>query len=185
MAEISIDKLSAAYPARRLRASDADALLEVCAGNATYFRYMRGAPDKAHIIDDLTRRPPGTDARDKYFVGFFDGGQLVAALDLIAGYPDRQTCFIGWFIVRRERQGRGFGTALLSGVLAEAGRHFGRARLAYVSDNPESAAFWKKNSFADTGETKDCGAYTLRLAERVLRQDGQKEKEDPARCAIS
>ena len=63
MAEISIDKLSAAYPARRLRASDADALLEVCAGNATYFRYMRCAPDKAHIIDDLTRRPPGTDAR--------------------------------------------------------------------------------------------------------------------------
>lgn len=41
-------------------------------------------------------------------------------------------------------------------------------RLAWVQGNPQAAAFWHKNGFAETGTVYDMGAYTVVEAQREL-----------------
>ena len=58
--------------------------------------------------------PPGREPQDKYYVGYFAGdGTLLAVMDLILGYPQEWTAFIGFFMVSAARQGTGLGSALV------------------------------------------------------------------------
>ena len=54
---------------------------------------------KASILDDLQAVPPGKTLSDKYFIGFYDGETLAAMMDLITGYPNPATAYIGLFMV--------------------------------------------------------------------------------------
>ena len=58
----------------------------------------------------ISRRGSG---EAKYYVGFYDGDILVAIMDLIDGYPDSDTAFIGFFIMNRQLQGRQIGTSII------------------------------------------------------------------------
>lgn len=34
---------------------------------------------------------------DKYYIGYFEGEKLVAVMDLILNFPNKETAFIGFF----------------------------------------------------------------------------------------
>mgnify|MGYP000597566553 CR=1 FL=1 len=87
---------------------------------------------------------------------------MIALLDLIAGYPEPDTAWIGWLILDQSCQGRGLGSRLVEALLeglSEAG--FARVKLAYIKGNPQSRHFWQKNGFALTGQRtpNENGAY--------------------------
>lgn len=66
---------------------------------------------------DIPAIPPGKSKGDNYFVGFFKGCELIAVMDLIAQYPDKETAFIGLLMVDEKFQHAGVGTAILSDSL--------------------------------------------------------------------
>ena len=116
--------------------------------NDQYYRYCGGETSPGRIRQDLTLCPPGIPLAQKYYVGFFAAGTLVAVMDLVDGYPDADTAFIGFFMMNKSLQGRGVGTALVSEVLAYlTALGFAAVRLGIDKENPQSNHFWRKNGF--------------------------------------
>ena len=146
------EKLSSRYAVKPLTEGDVPDIYAVCRGNPLYYQYMRVPLTPEGIREDLTALPGGKSLEDKTFVGFYESGRLVAFLDLIAGYPDQDTAYIGWFMVERSRQGAGVGTGIISEAAAFLKeRGFRRIRLGYMQGNQQSGSFWAKNKFVPTG----------------------------------
>lgn len=112
--------------------------------------------------------PPHTAPEQKYYIGFFDGASLIAIMDLIRGYPDDDTAFIGFFMLDIDQQGRGVGSALVAEALAYL-QTLGctRCMLGIDKDNPQSNHFWRKNGFQITREAQQERGVIL-VAEKCL-----------------
>lgn len=105
---MQLQSLSRRYTVRQLMETDVDAMLALCSGNPQFYRYHPPMATKASILDDLQAVPPGKTLSDKYFIGFYDGETLAAMMDLITGYPNPATAYIGLFMVDAAQQGRGY-----------------------------------------------------------------------------
>ena len=163
-----LSKFSAKYRVRYMKDSDADAILGFCLQNDQYYRYCGKQPSRELIFHDLHLTPPNTSPDAKYYVGFYDGELLVAILDLIDGYPDSDTAFIGFFMMNRQRQGRRIGTSIIQELclcLKETGLK--QVLLGIDKENPQSNAFWAKNGFSVIREVEQ-EEGTILLAEKCL-----------------
>ena len=152
---LDYQQFSKEYTVRPLIEDDLEAMLALCLSNPLYYEHLKMQPTLENLREDLTALPPDKTMEDKYFVGFFSGERLVALLDLIDGYPQAGTAFIGWFMVDAAEQGKGSGSRIISDVVAycrQAG--FGKMRLGCVKINPQSKHFWQKMGFSATGESK-------------------------------
>lgn len=89
-------KLSSKYLVRRMGECDAERILALCRGNPLFYQYASTEPTLEQVLGDMSITPPGIDAKDKYYIGFFDGETLVAVMDLIDGYPEPDIAFIGF-----------------------------------------------------------------------------------------
>lgn len=165
---LSFSSLSSHYAVKRLSEEDLPDVLSLCKGNPTYYAHMKTAPTLENLREVLSALPEGRTMDHKYFVGFYEGGRLAAILDLITGWPNRDTAFIGWFMVHKDFQGAGTGSAIIGGVLTALKEHFAYARLGYVKGNRQSAGFWLKNQFLPTGEESEREDYTVVLMQRML-----------------
>lgn len=99
---------------------------------------------------------------DKFFVGFYEAEQLVALLDLIVGYPDAETAYIGWFMMRAELQGKGIGSSIVAEILSFLEKEsFCCVELGYIKGNEQAEHFWRKNGFSATGTEVRTENYTI------------------------
>ena len=163
-----LSKLSTQYHVRPVHDADADAILAFCLQNDQYYRYCGKQPSRELILHDLRITPPNTSADAKYYVGLYDGEILVAILDLIDGYPDSETAFIGFFMMNRQLQGRQIGTRIIQELclyLKETGLK--RVLLGIDKENPQSNAFWAKNGFSVIREVEQ-EEGTILVAEKGL-----------------
>ena len=165
---IDIARLSSQYEVRALGEADAEEILRLCRANTLFYDYCEARPTREQILNDLRVTPPGKDRSDKYYLGFYRDGTLMAVLDLIDGYPAPEIAFLGFFMMNAAFQGPGLGSALI-GELAAALRELGKTavRLGIDKGNPQSTHFWKKNGFAILREAERPG-WTVLLAERGL-----------------
>lgn len=117
----------------------------MCQGNKLYYRYCQAELSREQILSDLYIRPEGLREDDKYYLGFFKDEVLVAVLDILDGYPDEETCFIGFFMVNILFQGQGIGSEIIESLLAYI-KKVGKAKVLLGIDkgNSQSKAFWQK-----------------------------------------
>ena len=165
---MDIQSISSRYTVRVLNGADADAVLALCRSNPQFYAYTEAEPSAEQIRSDMTRTPPGTDPSAKYYMGFFDGPDLVAVMDLIDGFPSPKTAYIGFFMTDRPYQGTGIGTSIIreaAAFLKQAGKT--AVRLAIDKGNPQSSRFWEKNGFEVLYET-DVNGWTKLVAEKSL-----------------
>lgn len=149
MRDVKIEGLSDTFRVRTLSPGDMDLMYGVCCKNKIFYQYHPPFVTKESILADMTDLPPGKGYEDKFFVGYFDGDTLVAIMDLIRGYPDPETAYIGLFVMNMDYQGKGVGSAIVTeckNYLRRVG--FSRIRLAVDKGNPQSNHFWRKNGFA-------------------------------------
>ncbi len=165
----NLAKISAQYAVRRLGDADVAQIYGLLASNSLFYRYCPPPPTPQRVQQDMALLPPGKTAREKYFLGWFDGAALVAVGDVVCGYPDSECAFIGLFMTAVPLQGRGVGSAIVKELLEFLRRQgFARARLCYAGGNPQSEAFWRKNGFLPTGDEKLAEGYTKVVMERSL-----------------
>lgn len=160
---------STRYRARLLSPEDVPQVVALCRGNPLFYRYCPPFVTGERVLADMRALPPGKKAEDKYYTGFFDGDRLIAVLDLILGYPGEDTGFVGFFMTDASIQGRGIGSSIIGELcraLKEAG--YREARLGWVKGNPQSAHFWHKNGFRETGASYETDGYTVVIARRDL-----------------
>lgn len=148
MNNINLKLLSDTLTVRKLHATDADLIYNLCADNQLFYQYHPPFVTRESILQDMEALPPGKDASDKFYVGFFDEEVLVAVLDLILDYPAKGTDFIGFFMMNANLQGRGAGSKIIQECLAFLKTTGCRkVRLGVDQGNPQSSAFWQKNGF--------------------------------------
>ena len=110
---IDISKISKFYDIRRLDDSDVDIILSFCQKNTQFYEYCEAEPTREQVLNDLRVTPPGIGFSDKYYIGFYQKETLVAVMDLIDGYPEPEIAFIGFFMMNKDHQGHGVGTAII------------------------------------------------------------------------
>ena len=167
------DALSGAVTSvRKLSHSDLPALLSLCLGNPQYYAFLGEEPTMDALAAEMTELPPGCSPNQKSYLGFFDaGGDLIAVLDLVRGYPAERCAFIGFFMVGVSRQRAGVGSSLITRLLDRLrGEGVSRVRLAYVEGNEQSRHFWRKCGFVEAGAPIDQGEYKVVPMERSLAQ---------------
>jgi len=166
---MDVSRLSQKYTVRCLAQSDVPLIYTLCRKNELYYKYCPPFVTHESIIHDMKALPPGKTLQDKYYVGFFEGDELIAVLDLIAGYPNDSMAFIGFFMMSSERSMKGVGSEIIS-ELCKSLKHMGYCgiRLGWVAGNPQSEHFWHKNGFKETGVTYATDGYTVVVAEREL-----------------
>jgi RimJ/RimL family protein N-acetyltransferase len=168
MKRLDVSQFSPRYAVRELGERDVTAIYDLCRTNPQYYAFSDTALTRDDITRDLTLLPPGKDRCDKYYVGFYEDGRLIALLDLIGDYPVAGCAFIGFFMVTAARSGAGVGTGIIRTLCAALGREgFGAVELCYQTENPQAEHFWRKNGFAVTRET-DHQYGRMAVARRTL-----------------
>ena len=165
---IDISMLSSHYIIRELNEADVDNILRFCKENTQFYQYCEAEPTREQILNDLHITPPGVDKSSKYYVGFYQNEDLVAIMDLIDGYPNQETGYIGFFMMNKAFQGKQIGTSIICEVatyLKALGKK--SIQLGIDKDNPQSTHFWKKNDFVVIREVERNG-WTILVAEKTL-----------------
>ena len=155
MRNIKIEKLSQKYTIRKLIEDDVDMIYDFCSKNKQFYLYCGQDVTKESILNDIRITPPNIPMNQKHYIGFFEENQLIALMDLIDGYPDEQTAFIGFFMVKHDLHNQGIGTAIINevtSVLADLG--FTQSRLGIDSTNPVGLHFWQKNGYKIINEVQ-------------------------------
>lgn len=161
-------QFSTQYQVQQLTEADLEQVLALYQTNPLYFEHFPPLPSLESLANDLVDCPPGKELSDKFFLGFWDKNDLIAVLDLIAGYPTADTAYLGLFMVDANRSGQGLGSRIMAELLSQLTPNFKKVRLGYVETNPQSSRFWTKVGFYPTGEVKELAGKTIVLAEYAL-----------------
>lgn len=109
-----IDQLSKYYSCRILTEKDIPSILSLYESNPLYFQHCPPEPNFATVKEDMLCLPEGKAKADKFFVGFWNGFDLVAVMDFVYAYPDEETVFIGLFMVDQAYQRKGIGSHIVT-----------------------------------------------------------------------
>ena len=166
---MDISKLSNRCHVRYLDRADVGIVLALCGKNSLYYQHCPPTPSEESILRDMEALPPGKGIADKYYIGYFQDEALIAVMDLILGYPDEKTAFIGFFMTDTAVQNQGIGSRLIEEACSFlCGIGCSRVRLGWVKGNPQAEHFWYKCGFQETGLSYKTGPYTVILAQRAL-----------------
>lgn len=166
---MKIQDLTTKYDIRKLNETDIETIYQLMQGNPLFFHYCPPMATHQSILDDMKALPPRTTDEDKYYIGYFKDGCLVAVMDLILNFPNRETAFIGFFMMNKEFQGRGIGTEIINECcLCLKGEGYQHIRLGFAKGNPQSEAFWSKNGFKRTGVEDVQERYTVVVMQRSI-----------------
>lgn len=167
--KFKIEDISSQYLIKQLTESHIPEICTLCKSNPVYYEYMKTEPTPETIKEVFTALPPGKTMEDKFFVGFYKGRQLIAIMDLIIGYPDIKTTYIGWFMVDKDFQGNGIGTVIIKEALSILKEeNFSAVRLGCIKENEEGKKFWLKNGFHATGTESKADNYTVLNMQKYL-----------------
>lgn len=165
-----ISKLSSIYSVRRLLPNDIDEIFELCGKNKLFYEYHPPFVSKESIAEDMSALPAGKDYCDKYYIGFYDHGRLISVMDLILGFPQGDTAFIGFFMMDTASQGKNIGSQIIHECLTYlSDLGYRSVQLGVDKGNPQSNAFWKKNKFTQTGKVTKFDASMILTLERILK----------------
>lgn len=169
--------MHAAVGLRLLGGDDEASLQRVLEAAPAYALAVTGAlPAPTDARDTLSDLPPGSARADKSVLGVEADGHLVGCIDLVRGYPNPSTVFLGLLILDEAHQSRGLGGATYAAAesLVREWGGFDRIRLAVVRTNDSVVGFWERMGFRATGEVKPyhAGTFTSEcmLFEKQLHQ---------------
>ncbi len=157
---LDINALSTSHRVQRLTEADIAEVYALCKSNMKYYGYTNSAPTVESLTQIISRVPEGAREGSKHFVGFYEGDRLVALLDLITGYPEKDDAFIGWFMVDGALQRQGIGSRIFADVRAAmSARGYDYLALSCEKGNTEAEAFWKAQGFKAVKENHTHTAF--------------------------
>ena len=154
---------------RELTEVDIPSVLELYRTNMEYFALTGESPDEDTVKSDMSELPEGKSKKDKHFLGFFREGRLEGVLDILEGYPDTDTIYIGFLMTDRRKHRQGTGRE----IMRYADVHFfqnkyKKIRLSVIKENRTALAFWKSLGFDFTGEEKQWRNTAVCIMEKEI-----------------
>ena len=114
---MEIKSLSKRFYVRKLDRNDVEMIYDMSCENNIFYRYHPPFVTKESILEDMEALPPGKSYDDKFYVGFFENENLVAIMDLILDYPEKEIAFIGLFMTNIQYQNKGIGSKIISEIV--------------------------------------------------------------------
>ncbi len=166
--QFDIGMLSSQFTVRRITEAEISKVYRLYRENRRYYRDLKTKPTLRGLTEVVSELPEGTAPECKHFVGFFDSEErLIAILDLITGYPEKNDAFIGWFMVDIKMQGQGIGSQIFADVRAAMGSlGFDFLSVAVSRENSDAIDFWQKQGFAFSGKELEWNGRNVALMER-------------------
>ncbi len=168
MKSCDTQKVSSRYDARELDTSYIETVYNLFTTNPQYSEYCGASVDRDMIAEDIAKRPKKLNKNDKHYLGFFDGGNLIAVMDFLMRYPDSESAWIGFFMVDGNQSRTGIGTSIINefiNYVVTLG--IKRIGLGFEISNPQSSYFWKKNGF-ETEKIVDSPSGRIAVAYKRL-----------------
>ena len=163
--------LSTEYRVVNAEQVDPEALYTLYCSNRHYFEHFSLEMSREQLEEDMTILPEGCDKDQKHFLVYLKEEVPVALLDLIEGYPDEGTCYIGLFMVDVAFAGQGIGTRIITELCESLSkRRYKKIRLAYGKNYPQAEHFWTKNGFVPVKEAALEKYGALIVAQRELNR---------------
>ncbi|AEB48800.1 GNAT family N-acetyltransferase [Aeromonas veronii] len=136
---------------RRLQTSDAPALQRLFEQAPSYQAAVSNAPLSAQAgEEELVACPPGLPLSDKHLIGRWEQGELTAVIDLLRGYPNPDTAYLGLLLVGEPWQGSGRGQSLyLHACTLASSWGATRLRLSVIASNESALSFWLRRGFTE------------------------------------
>lgn len=145
---MEINHLSTLFYVRNLDKDDVEQIYELSCGNDIFYQYHPPFVTKESILEDMEALPPEKKYDDKFYAGFFENESLVAIMDLILDYPEKEIAFIGLFMTNKQYQHKGVSSKIISEtVVYLKSLGYKKIRLGVDKGNPQSYSFWAKNHF--------------------------------------
>lgn len=149
---INIKSFSSEFKVRKLNEDDLSEIYKLCLGNPKYYKHCPPLVTFDSIIEDMKALPPNKGYEDKYYIGYFNNDELIAIIDLIDKFPNDETAFIGFFMIKKEYHNQGIGSSIVNELISYLKRlDYKYMRLGYSANNEQSKSFWVKNGFVPTG----------------------------------
>jgi ribosomal protein S18 acetylase RimI-like enzyme len=122
--------------------------------------------------DTLTAIPPNCSIEQKHVLILKQRGAPVGVADLIQGYPDQETAFLGLMLLREDHQRRELGKSFYRMIEERVIQILKckKIRLAVVDSNPV-IPFWEKMGFKLTGDSKPHEGRNLKSVKRVMEKE--------------
>jgi GNAT superfamily N-acetyltransferase len=145
------------YSMRLLAQEDLPALQALYEKCQDYMLLVDGHPAGENAAqEEFQVVPPGKSADDHFLFGIVDAGnELAGLLDVIRGYPEADTWWIGLLLLTPDIRSQGIGRKVLEGFaeyVIEAG---GKAlMLGVVKENARACRFWTRMGFELIRETE-------------------------------
>ncbi|EQB2599010.1 GNAT family N-acetyltransferase [Aeromonas salmonicida] len=136
---------------RRLLATDGPALQRLFELAPAYQAAVSHEPLSARAAEEaLVAYPPDLSLSDKYLIGHWEQGELTAVIDLLRGYPNPDTAYLGLLLVGEPWQGSGRGQSLYLHACTLA-RSWGATllRLSVIASNESALSFWLRRGFIE------------------------------------
>ncbi|WP_225047788.1 GNAT family N-acetyltransferase [Lacticaseibacillus kribbianus] len=154
--------------------SDRKAALALYQGAPDYFRLThQPAPTRATVTEDRLAKPADAPASAKHYGLLLENGVPVGVLDLLVGYPDAGTVYIGLLLLPASNQRRGLGRQAVAQLAAHF-KDYARLRVAVVDDNKPAAAFWQAEGFvpvsATTTDLGDLNVVAVTIMDKALSE---------------
>lgn len=166
---VKAEQLSTTYKVRKIELEDIEEVYNLFLTNPEYFKHCPPEPSIDMVKADLRALPQGKLIFDKYYVGYYDDDKLIGVLDLIERYPDKKTCFIGFFMLLDKVQNKGLGTKLISELLDYLkSLGYEEVRLGYVTTNEHAKHFWQKQGFNELIKIAHQEMYSMALVKKRL-----------------
>jgi ribosomal protein S18 acetylase RimI-like enzyme len=151
--------------------SDLSRIQKILDTTPTYSMNMSGRkaiPDAAQKL--FEGFPKKKSAEDKLMLIIQSGDIDVGIVDLIHGYPEPDTAFLGLLAIVEKSHRQGLGKAAyleVETLIKEVGLK--KIRLAVVETNPV-LPFWEKMGFHPTGEKKDYRNFKVQSASVLMEK---------------
>ena len=166
---MKITDFSDKYAIRALTREDIEEVYNLLNKNILYYEYCPPFVTRQSILEDMSALPPGKTLDDKYYIGFYQKNKLIAVMDLVDCYPEKEMAYIGFFMTDISVQNKGTGTEIIDNLCKYlTGQKYHCVRLAWADGNPQAEHFWLKNGFKQIIKTKSNVSDKVVLAERVL-----------------
>ena len=158
---------------RRVNQGESGVVQSLLDAAPNYFLRTEGVPTDPHGAESLFQALPPNCLPEQKFVFLMDvDGRSIGVIDTIWGYPDRDTLFIGLFLIAETEQAKGWGRIFYRKLEAWAALNLEvkQHRLAVVDSNPVEK-FWTKLGFISTDITKPHDGLHIKSLKRVLLRE--------------
>jgi ribosomal protein S18 acetylase RimI-like enzyme len=158
---------------RQLSLDDSEAIQELYERCLDYMLLVDGHPAGSNAgEEEFQDVPPGKSPDDKLLFGIFNQqNDLVGLLDVLRGYPDETTWWIGLLLLAPEVRSQGIGQKIVEGFVEYAQANGVQAiMLGVVEENKSAYKFWSRMGFKFVRQTepRQFGDKTQRVS--VMRR---------------